>query len=120
MQCIENESEHIILPELTSVSATIVSTSEFGHERIFEIKGKYKDGQYPIKDIKWATGFQLYSLHDSVDFLDLNTFEVEFYTWQTQGFEMVFYFISENNATYSDKYLFTVAGNEVRVTKLFP
>jgi len=121
MQCIENESEHVVLPEVISVTSTIVSTPEFGRTRFFKIKGKYVNGQDPVKDIKIASGTdgqpKYFYIYQSVDFLDSNTFEVEFETTEIQGFDMTFYFITENHATYSGNYLFMVVGNEVRVTK---
>jgi len=129
MNCVENESEHIVFPELISASATIVSTSTGGLDRTFEIKGKYKDGQYPVKDIKIAyrstdtanrTNPKSLIILKSVDPLDSNTFKVEFEASTTKVYYIAFYFISENSATYSETYGLSVVGNEVEFNKIFP
>jgi hypothetical protein len=128
-QCIENESEHIIFPELISTEASIMSTSPSGLDRTFEIKGEFSRGQFPLEDIKIAyrsintanrTNPKSLIILKSVDLQDGNTFMVELETSTAYTYYIAFYFVSDNGGIYSDTYSLSVVGNEVLFYKIFP
>jgi hypothetical protein len=124
-QCTENEPKNIILPKLVSVSASLLENDV---KYRVEFTGTFNDGQDPVKEIKiaWSRNMNIdkdprgFSIGKSAQFLDSHTFKVEFETDPYGVYYVAFNFISENTATYSETYSFSVVKNKPVFEQVFP
>ena len=124
-QCTENETERIIFPELTSLSASIIG--KVNRYNLVEFTGQFTEGHVPLEDIKFGwrenantSDPKLFWFDKSVERLNANTFKVQMQVDPADPYAIAFNFVSEGMATFSESYTLTVANDQAKLVRSYP